>query len=73
MPVKAKIDLCGNKWKYTVVVTISSELSKHRCAMVFFLLLQWKAHDGVVLKVDWNPINNLIISGGEDCKYKVRL
>ena len=33
--------------------------------------LQWKGHDGVVLKVDWNPINNLIISGGEDCKYKV--
>lgn len=41
--------------------------------MVFFLLLQWKAHDGVVLKVDWNPINNLIISGGEDCKYKVNI
>ncbi|KAJ7333192.1 Intraflagellar transport protein 80 [Desmophyllum pertusum] len=33
--------------------------------------VQWKGHDGVVLKVDWNPINNLIISGGEDCKYKV--
>jgi len=25
-----------------------------------------------VLKVDWNPINNLIISCSEDCKYKVR-
>jgi hypothetical protein len=35
-------------------------------------MLQWKAHDGVVLKVDWNPINNLIISGAEDCRYKVR-
>ncbi|EDV28474.1 uncharacterized protein TRIADDRAFT_49567 [Trichoplax adhaerens] len=33
--------------------------------------IQWKAHDGVILKADWNPINNLIISGGEDCKYKV--
>lgn len=33
--------------------------------------LQWKAHDGVVLKVDWNPVNNLIVSGGEDCRYKV--
>jgi len=32
---------------------------------------QWKAHDGSVLKVDWNPINNMIVSGGEDCKYKV--
>ena len=36
------------------------------------LLLQWKAHDGVILKVDWNPVNGLILSGGEDCKYKVR-
>lgn len=32
---------------------------------------KWKAHDGVVLTVDWNPISNLIISGGEDCKYKI--
>ena len=33
--------------------------------------LQWKAHDGVVLGVDWNPANNIIISAGEDCKYRV--
>ncbi|KAB5535534.1 hypothetical protein PHYPO_G00118800 [Pangasianodon hypophthalmus] len=33
--------------------------------------LQWKAHDGVILKVDWNSVNDLILSGGEDCKYKV--
>ncbi|XP_018588159.2 intraflagellar transport protein 80 homolog isoform X1 [Scleropages formosus] len=33
--------------------------------------LQWKAHDGIVLKVDWNSVNDLILSGGEDCKYKV--
>uniref|UniRef100_A0A3Q3M7Z8 Intraflagellar transport 80 homolog (Chlamydomonas) n=1 Tax=Mastacembelus armatus TaxID=205130 RepID=A0A3Q3M7Z8_9TELE len=32
---------------------------------------QWKAHDGIVLKVDWNSVNDLILSGGEDCKYKV--
>ncbi|MEQ2184921.1 Intraflagellar transport protein 80, partial [Goodea atripinnis] len=31
----------------------------------------WKAHDGLVLKVDWNSVNDLILSGGEDCKYKV--
>ncbi|XP_076095976.1 intraflagellar transport protein 80 homolog [Mytilus galloprovincialis] len=31
----------------------------------------WKAHDGVILNVDWNPVNNLILSGGEDCRYKV--
>ena len=33
--------------------------------------ISWKAHDGVVLKVDWSPINNMVVSGGEDCKYKV--
>eukprot|EP00744_Colponema_vietnamica_P004654 GILI01006912.1.p1 GENE.GILI01006912.1~~GILI01006912.1.p1 ORF type:complete len:758 (-),score=200.90 GILI01006912.1:92-2365(-) len=33
--------------------------------------IQWKAHDGVVLKVDWNSVTNLIVSAGEDCKYKV--
>ena len=32
----------------------------------------WKAHEGVVLKVDWSPINHMVVTGGEDCKYKVR-
>ena len=31
----------------------------------------WKAHDAPVLKADWNAVNNLIVSGGEDCKYRV--
>ncbi|CAF1477767.1 unnamed protein product [Adineta ricciae] len=31
----------------------------------------WKAHDQIILKCDWNTVNNLIISGGEDCRYKV--
>jgi len=31
----------------------------------------WKAHDGIVLKADWNASNNLIVSCGEDCKYKI--
>ncbi|NXC47694.1 IFT80 protein, partial [Penelope pileata] len=34
-------------------------------------VLQWKAHDGLILKTDWNSVNDLILSGGEDCKYKV--
>lgn len=34
--------------------------------------LSWKAHEGIILKVDWNPVNGLILSAGEDCKYKVR-
>ena len=33
--------------------------------------LQWKAHEGLVLKVDWSPNNNCILSCGQDCKYKV--
>ena len=33
--------------------------------------VSWKAHDGVVLACDWNPANNLIVSAGEDCKYRV--
>lgn len=34
-------------------------------------IIQWKAHDGVVLKVDWSPLTNLIVSAGEDGRYKV--
>lgn len=34
-------------------------------------IVKWKAHEGTVLKVDWNPITNLIVSGGEDRRYKV--
>ncbi|XP_045128913.1 intraflagellar transport protein 80 homolog [Portunus trituberculatus] len=33
--------------------------------------IQWKAHDGVILKVAWNPNTGLILSGGEDTKYRV--
>mmetsp|Transcript_5293 Transcript_5293/g.8626 ORF Transcript_5293/g.8626 Transcript_5293/m.8626 type:complete len:779 (+) Transcript_5293:121-2457(+) len=33
--------------------------------------LQWSAHDGIVLSVDWNVANGHIVSGGEDCTYKV--
>ena len=31
----------------------------------------WKAHDAPVLCADWNAVTNLIVSGGEDCKYRV--
>lgn len=31
----------------------------------------WKAHDGILLQCDWCPVNNLILSCGEDCRYKV--
>ncbi|XP_041119958.1 intraflagellar transport protein 80 homolog isoform X2 [Polyodon spathula] len=34
-------------------------------------VVQWKAHEGVILKVDWNSVSDLILSGSEDCRYKV--
>ena len=34
-------------------------------------VLHWKAHDGIILAVDWSTANNTILSGGEDRKYKV--
>lgn len=33
--------------------------------------MQWNAHDGIILCADWNTSNALIISGSEDCTYKV--
>lgn len=39
----------------------------------FYSYFQWKGHEGIILSVDWNPVNNLILSGAEDKKYKVRI
>mmetsp|Transcript_12370 Transcript_12370/g.35119 ORF Transcript_12370/g.35119 Transcript_12370/m.35119 type:complete len:759 (+) Transcript_12370:80-2356(+) len=33
--------------------------------------VEWKAHDGIVLMVDWSFVNNTVLSGGEDCRYKI--
>ncbi|CAH8609992.1 unnamed protein product [Dicrocoelium dendriticum] len=33
--------------------------------------ITWKAHDGLVLKVDWNQVTGQMLSGAEDCKYKI--
>ncbi len=32
---------------------------------------QWKAHDGLILCLDWSSSTGLLVSGGEDRKYKV--
>jgi len=32
------------------------------------LLASWLPHP----QVDWSPISSMVVSGGEDCKYKVR-
>lgn len=33
--------------------------------------VSWRAHAAVVLCLDWSPVSRLIITGGEDCRYKV--
>lgn len=32
---------------------------------------QWRAHEGVILALDWSLATGLIVSGGEDRRYKV--
>ncbi len=34
-------------------------------------IINISAHDGLILCCDWSASNGRIISGGEDCKYKV--
>eukprot|EP00759_Apiculatamorpha_spiralis_P037385 PhF_6_TR37224/c0_g1_i1/m.54912/K19678/IFT80; intraflagellar transport protein 80 len=33
--------------------------------------LQWKAHDGTVLKADWSRTNGLIVTAAEDGRYRI--
>lgn len=33
--------------------------------------VSWKAADGLILRVCWNNVNSHILSGGEDCRYKI--
>ncbi|CAM9682340.1 unnamed protein product [Pylaiella littoralis] len=33
--------------------------------------LRWPAHEGLVVAVDWNMVNDLLLSGGEDCTYRI--
>ncbi|KIH58020.1 WD domain, G-beta repeat protein [Ancylostoma duodenale] len=33
--------------------------------------LKWKAHDGLVLCSDWCLVSEHIVTGGEDCKFKL--
>lgn len=33
--------------------------------------LQWKAHEGTILCLAWSAVNELLVSGGEDCRYRV--
>ena len=33
--------------------------------------IQWRGHDGLILCVDWSASTGRIVSGGEDCRYRV--
>eukprot|EP00697_Spironema_sp_BW2_P009564 gnl/Spiro4/24517_TR12154_c0_g1_i1.p1 gnl/Spiro4/24517_TR12154_c0_g1~~gnl/Spiro4/24517_TR12154_c0_g1_i1.p1 ORF type:complete len:763 (+),score=251.36 gnl/Spiro4/24517_TR12154_c0_g1_i1:87-2375(+) len=33
--------------------------------------LMWQAHEAAIVALDWNAVNDLIVSAGEDCRYKV--
>ena len=33
--------------------------------------MKWNAHENLVLCVNWNVANGLIVSGGEDCTYRI--
>lgn len=39
----------------------------------YLCISKWKAHEGVILSLDWNSVNSKIVTGGEDRKYKVNL
>ena len=72
------------RYRYALCVTISST-NPHLCPLLHTYVRlcvcvcvcvlpcgwQWKAHDGIILAVDWSQRNGLIVSGGEDRKYKV--
>jgi WD40 repeat protein len=32
--------------------------------------LRWAAHTGAVTALDWSPVADRIVSGGEDCTYR---
>lgn len=57
----------------SLVVTNKNNLSVH-ASKGRAKVIRWEAQpkeSGVVLAVDWNHINNLIISGGEDCCFRI--
>ncbi|CAG0899667.1 unnamed protein product [Darwinula stevensoni] len=33
--------------------------------------MEWKAHDELILKLAWSALNGLILSGAEDCRYRL--
>lgn len=63
----------GNNCLYTngKNIIIKSLIPGNKPTQVLSNLTQWKAHDGLIIKAEWNIVNNLIVSCGEDKRYKV--
>lgn len=53
-----------------IIVTSKSSLVK-KPLLPSEKAIEWVAHAAPILACSWNHINNLILSGGEDCVYKV--
>uniref|UniRef100_A0A0K0EJI1 Intraflagellar transport protein 80 homolog n=1 Tax=Strongyloides stercoralis TaxID=6248 RepID=A0A0K0EJI1_STRER len=58
-PDSTKILYCSGEYCYIKNLKIPIHPSK------------WKGHDGIITCCDWSVTSNLIITGGEDCKYRV--
>ncbi|CEF69620.1 Intraflagellar transport protein 80 homolog [Strongyloides ratti] len=58
-PDSTKIFYCSSEYCYIKSLKIPSQPSK------------WKGHEGIITCCDWSITSNLIITGGEDCKYRV--
>jgi len=54
-----------------VVVSSNNSLLVKAAGQAAKKSLKWPAPDGLVLCIDWSSANSLIVSGGEDCVYKV--
>nr|XP_022919132.1 intraflagellar transport protein 80 homolog [Onthophagus taurus] len=47
--------------KFIVIKNLAPNTKPHK----------WKAHEGITLCLSWSSSSELIISGGEDCRYRV--
>lgn len=63
--------ICWNPENDAILYAQDKNLAVHPTMAGNNKQLSWKAHDGIVLGCDWNPASNMIVSCGEDCKYRV--
>eukprot|EP01013_Petalomonas_cantuscygni_P036802 TRINITY_DN674_c1_g1_i1.p2 TRINITY_DN674_c1_g1~~TRINITY_DN674_c1_g1_i1.p2 ORF type:complete len:830 (+),score=183.64 TRINITY_DN674_c1_g1_i1:144-2633(+) len=63
--------VCWNGEGTDLLITAGKDLIVKPREAVQGRHLVWRAHDGIVLQADWCSLSGLIVSGGEDGKYKV--